>query len=129
MTTNQKNKKSIKKFTDLKVYENLYDAAALVIKKIAFGLPESDTKNQLNRGCKKICALVIEEFAQKSQRNSGKHLDKAIKECGEMIIRLRACQKLYPKLIDAKLCKKAISVYNQSSKQLSVLKNSWKHSK
>ncbi len=67
----QSDKKSIRSFRDLEVYQNSYKAMLLVMKEIIPKLPNSekyDLKDQLSRSCKAIPRLIAEGYAKRHQR-------------------------------------------------------------
>jgi len=123
-------RKPIKSFRDLEVYQNLYKAAILVMKEIIPKLPQDEKyglKEQLNRACKSPCALIAEGFAKKHLKKSfKKYLDDAIGECNEMITHLSYCRDLYSREVDVKLCDQLIDLYDKSSRQLFNLGKVWK---
>ena len=65
------NKKIIRSFRDLEVYQNTYKAMLLVMKGIVPKLPDSekyDLKDQLSRSCKAIPRLIAEGYAKRHQK-------------------------------------------------------------
>jgi len=84
------NKKPIRSFRDLEVYQNTYRASVVVMTKIIPKLPDSekyDLKDQLSRSCKAIPRLVAEGYAKRHQKAGfQKYLDDAMAECNETII-------------------------------------------
>lgn len=125
------NKKTIKSFRDLDVYQNLYKAMILVLTKILPTLPNEekfDLKDQMRRACKAGPALIAEGFAKRYQKkNWQKYIDDTIGECNEMIHHLSVCMDAYSQYIDTKLCEEIIEIYNTSCKQLTNLGKSWKN--
>jgi len=85
MDNNQK--KPIKSFKDLEVYQNTYKAMLKVMKEIVPKLPELekyDLRDQLSRSCKAIPRLIAEGYAKKHQKAGfQKYLDEAMGECNE----------------------------------------------
>jgi len=124
-------KKTIKKFQDLIVYQNLYRAMILVLTKIIPKLPKEekyDLGDQMRRACKAGPALIAEGFAKRYQKkNWQKYIDDTIGECNEMIHHLSVCMDAYSQYIDTKLCEEIIEIYNTSCKQLTNLGKSWKN--
>lgn len=122
---------TIKTFTDLDVYKNLYQASLIVIKEIIPKLPENEKYNlvdQIRRCCMSPCALISEGYAKKNQKLAWKkYLQDAIGECNEMIIHLSYVRDLYPDRIDPTLSNKLIDVYDVSGKQLYRLAESWQN--
>ena len=127
---NNQNKKTIKSFRDLQVYQNLYKAMKLVLTRILPTLPKEerfDLKDQMRRCCKSGPALIAEGFAKRYQkRNWQKYIDDTIGECNEMNHHLSVCIDAYPNYVDTKLCEQLIDIYDHSSRQLTNLKKSWR---
>lgn len=127
----ESNKKTIKSFRDLNVYQNLYKAMVLVLTKILPKLPNEekfDLKDQMRRACKAGPALIAEGFAKRYQKkNWQKYIDDTIGECNEMIHHLSVCIDVYSKYVDRKICEEIIDLYDHSSRQLTSLKKSWKN--
>ncbi len=125
------NKKTIRSFRDLKVYQNLYKAMVLVLTKILPQLPTEekfDLKDQMRRCCKTSPALIAEGFAKRYQKKSWqKYIDDTIGECNEMIHHLSVCIDIYPRYIDVKLSQQLIDIYDHCSRQLTKLKKSWQN--
>lgn len=86
------NKKPIKSFRDLEVYNNTYRASIEVANKILPLLPKCekyDLYSQLSRSTKAILRLIAEGFAKKHQRlGFQRYIDEAMAECNETIVRL-----------------------------------------
>ena len=122
-------KKPIKSFRDLEVYQNTYKAMIPVMEKIVPVLPESekyDLKDQLSRACKSIPRLIAEGYAKRHQKlGFQKYLDDAMAESNEMVVSLEQCRDLYSKYIDKDLCIKLIEVYEISGRQLYKLSMAW----
>lgn len=127
----ESNKKAIKSFRDLRVYQNLYKAMILVLTKILPKLPNEekfDLKDQMRRACKAGPALIAEGFAKRYQKKSWqKYIDDTIGECNEMAHHLAVCIDVYSKYVDRKICEEVIDLYDHSSRQLTSLKKSWKN--
>jgi len=125
------NKRTIKTFRDLNVYQNLYKAMILVLTKILPNLPNEekfDLKDQMRRACKAGPALIAEGFAKRYQKkNWQKYIDDTIGECNEMLHHLSVCIDVYSKYIDKKICEEAVDLYDHSSRQLTSLKKAWKN--
>lgn len=122
---------TIKTFTDLDVYKNLYQASLIVIKEIIPKLPENEKYNlvdQIRRCSMSPCALISEGYAKKNQKLAWKkYLQDAIGECNEMITHLSYVRDLYQDRIDRNLSNKLINVYDVSGKQLYRLAESWQN--
>jgi four helix bundle protein len=123
------NKKKIKSFRDLDVYQRTYQASIEVMTKIITKLPDSekyDLRGQLSRSCKAIPRLIAEGYAKRHQvRGFQKYLDDAMAECNETVVSLSQCRDIYPKHINIKLCEKLIDTYDVSGRQLYRLEESW----
>ena len=128
---NGENKKSIKSFQDLIVYQNLYKAMVLVHTKIMPSLPKEerfDLIDQMRRASKAGPALIAEGFAKRYQKRQWmKYINDTIGECNEMINHLSVCIDIYGKHVDIGLCKEAIDIYDISCKQLTKLGQSWQN--
>ena len=124
-----KNKKPIKSFKDLEIYQNTYRASIVICKEILPKLPEEEKynlKDQLRRSCTTIPPLIAEGHAKKHQKKAfQKYLDDAIGECNETIVHLSYCRDLYPDRIDPKLCNQLIDIYDKSSRQAYKLIQVW----
>jgi four helix bundle protein len=132
---NNTNRKTIKSFQDLEVYQRLYKAMIIVLKDIVTKLPDEekyDLKDQIRRCCKASPALLAEGFAKRYQQKSWKkYLEDAIGESNEMIHHLSVCRDVYSKNINVDLCGDLINTYDIANRQLYTLHESWKdfHSK
>lgn len=123
------NKKSIKSFRDLEVYQNTYKSSIEVMTKIIPRLPNSekhDLTNQLSRSCKAIPRLIAEGYAKRHQKMGfQKYLDDAMGESNETMVSLEQCKDIYPNKIDTGLCDRLIKTYDISGRQLYKLSMSW----
>lgn len=123
------NKKPIRSYHDLDVYQNAYKASILVMTKIVPRLPVSekyDLKDQLSRSSKGVPRLIAEGFAKKHQKlGFQKYLDDAMAEANETEVGLCQCRDIYPTFIDLNLCNSLIDEYNKIGKQLFNLKLAW----
>ena len=123
------NKKPIRSYHDLDVYQNAYKAGILVMTRIIPKLPESekyDLKDQLSRSSKAVPRLIAEGFAKKHQKSGfQKYLDDAMAEANETQVGLCQCRDIYPAFIDTSLCNSLIDEYNKIGKQLFNLKLAW----
>lgn len=121
------NKKPIKSFRDLEVYQNSYGAMLLVMKELIPSLPNSekyDLKNQLGRSCKAIPRLIAEGYAKRHQRAGfQKYLDDAMGECNETIVSIEELRDLYGIKVD--LCNELIEIYDKTGRQLYNLSKAW----
>ena len=125
------NRKTIKGFQDLEVYQNLYKAMILVHKEIVPRLPKEekfDLGDQMKRASKGAPALIAEGFAKRYQKRQWKkYLNDTVGECNEMIHHLSVCIDVYDRYVDVKLCKEAIDIYDISCKQLTKLGQIWQN--
>ena len=129
----QSDKKSIRSFRDLEVYQNSYKAMLLVMKEIIPKLPNSekyDLKDQLSRSCKAIPRLIAEGYAKRHQRlGFQKYLDDAMGECNETIVSLEQCRDIYGEYLDKNILDSLIKTYDINGRQLYYLSVSWKNFK
>lgn len=125
------NRKPIKSFRDLEVYQNLYKAMILVHTKIVPSLPKEekfDLGDQMKRASKGAPALVAEGFAKRYQiKQWKKYLNDTVGECNEMIHHLSVCIDVYNRYVDVELCKEVVDIYDISCKQLTKLGQSWQN--
>jgi four helix bundle protein len=121
------NKKPIRSFKDLEVYQNTYQACVVVHQKILPKLPKNehfDLYDQLSRSTKAAPRLIAEGFAKKHQQSGfQKYLDDAMGECNETIVGLEQVKDIYK--IELELCTQLIDVYDKSAKQLFRLAEAW----
>jgi len=122
-------KKPIKSFRDLNVYQGSYKAMVLMMKEIIFKLPNSekyDLTDQLSRSCKAVPRLIAEGYAKRHQRAGfQKYLDDAMGECNETIVGLETIKDIYTKFVNTDLCDQLIDVYDKSGRQLFNLSKAW----
>ena len=123
------NKKPLKSFRDLDVYQNTYGSMLIVMQKIIPSLPETekyDLKDQLSRSAKAIPRLIAEGYAKRHQKAGfQKYLDDAMAECNETIVSLEQCRDIYGKFIDLGVCQKLVESYDISGRQLYKLCMAW----
>jgi len=121
------NKKPIRSFRDLEVYQNSYQAMLLVMREIIPKLPDSekyDLKDQLSRSCKAIPRLIAEGYAKRHQKQGfQKYLDDAMGECNETIVSLEQVKDIYK--INVELCNELIRTYDKTGRQLYNLSTAW----
>lgn len=122
-------KKPIRSFRDLNVYNSTYQTSIIVMTKIIPKLPDSekfDLKDQLSRSCKAIPRLIAEGYAKRHQKfGFQKYLDDAMAECNETVVSLEQCKDIYGSLLDTKLCEELINIYDISGRQLYKLREAW----
>ncbi len=124
-------KKVIRSFQDLDVYQRLYKAMLVTLKEIVPKLPQEekyDLKDQLRRCCKASPALLAEGFAKRYQiRSWKKYLEDAMGECNEMIHHLSVAKDIYGNYINKPICLSLIKEYDIANRQLYRLHESWKN--
>lgn len=124
---NHKNKKPIRSFKDLEVYQNSYGAMLVVHREILPKLPPSekyDLCDQLSRSTKAVSRLIAEGYTKKHQKAGfQKYIDDAHTESNETIVGLEQCKDLYN--INPVLCNKLIDTYDKISRQLFKLAEAW----
>ena len=125
----EKDKKPIKSFQDLDVYQGTYKAMLIVFKEILPKLPkeeEYDLKDQLRRSSKAIPRLIAEGHSKRHQKKGfQKYLDDAMAESNETIVSLCQARDLYPRYVDVNVCNELIDIYDKSSRQLYNLSLAW----
>ena len=124
-----KDKKPIKSFQDLDVYQNSYKAMLSVFKHILPKLPkeeEYDLKDQLRRSAKAIPRLIAEGHSKRHQkRGFQKYLDDAMAESNETIVSLSQAKDVYYSYVDVNICNELIDIYDKTSRQLYNLSLAW----
>ena len=123
------NIKRIVSFEDLEVYRNTYRGMLIVMEKIVPNLPSNerfDLMDQIRRATKAIPRLIAEGYAKRHQKAGfQKYIDDAMAECNENIVSLEQCRDLYSKEVDVDICKKLISSYDISGRQVYKLSEAW----
>ena len=123
------NKKQIRSYHDLDVYQNAYKASLLVMKEIVPKLPESekyDLRSQLSRSSKAVPRLIAEGFAKKHQKAGfQKYLDDAMAEANETGVGISQVKDIYPKYVNIELCNQLIDLYDKISRQTFNLRRAW----
>ena len=121
------NKKLIKSFRDLEVYQNTYKASIVIMKKVIPKLPPSekfDLADQLSRACKAIPRLITEGYAKRHQKSGfQKYLDDAMGESNETIVCLEHCKDIYG--INSSSIDMLIDIYDKSGRQMFKLADAW----
>jgi len=121
------NKKIIRSFRDLDVYQNASKACKIVFEKILPKIPKSeekDLRDQLSRSSKAVPRLISEGYAKKHQvKGFQKYLDDAHAESNETIVGLEQCVDLYN--IEPIICRNLIDLYDKISRQLYKLALAW----
>ncbi len=124
------NRKPIRSFRDLEVYQNSYAASIEVITKVVPKLPkeeQNDLSSQLRKSSKAIPRLIAEGYSKKHQKKGfQKYLDDALAESNEVIVSLSHVRDLYSRFVDPKLSERLIDVYDKTSRQIYNLAKSWR---
>ena len=124
---NTSNKKPIRSFRDLDVYQNSYKTMLIVHKEILPKLPSSekfDLRDQLSRSTKAIPRLIAEGYSKKHQKAGfQKYLDDAHTESNESIVGIEQCRDLYN--LNTQQCDDLVDMYDKISRQLFNLAEAW----
>jgi len=124
------NRKPIRSFRDLEVYQNSYAASIEVITKVVPKLPkeeQNDLASQLRRSSKAIPRLIAEGYSKKHQKKGfQKYLDDALAESNEVIVSLSHVRDLYSRFVDPRLSERLIDIYDKTSRQIYNLAKSWR---
>jgi len=122
-------KKPIRSFKDLEVYQTSYRAMREVFKDILPKLPveeKYDLVDQLRRATKAVPRLIAEGHSKRHQRKGfQKYLDDAMAESNETIVSLLQAKDLYSSFVDIKLCERLIDTYDKISRQCYNLALAW----
>jgi len=122
-------KKPIRSFHDLDVYQNSYEAMLIVFNEILPKLPKEekyDLTDQLRRSSKAIPRLIAEGHSKRHQkRGFQKYIDDAMAESNETIVSICQAKDLYGNNIDVEVYKKLIDIYDKISRQLYKLGVAW----
>ena len=126
-------RKPIRSFHDLEIYQNTYASSITVMTEIVPKLPKEekyDLSDQIRRACKAVPRLIAEGYSKKHQQKGfQKYLDDALAESNEMIVSLSHVRDLYSTFIDPKLTQSLIELYDKASRQIYTLAKSWKNFK
>ncbi len=113
------NKKTIKSFQDLEIYQSTYKAMLLVCKSILPKLskPEQSVlKEQLRSSVDAIPRIIVEGYSRRHQNKEFlKYCEDALAKNNDTIVSLRQVIDLYPTFIDVSLCKELLDTYNKAS--------------
>jgi four helix bundle protein len=122
-------KKSVRTFHDLAVYQAAYQAMLSVFKHILPALPAEekyDLTDPLRRSTKPIPRLIAEGHAKRHQKKGfQKYLDDAMAESSETMVSLTQAKDLYPSSINVQLCVQLIDTYDKISRQCYNLALAW----
>ncbi len=122
-------KKPIRSFHDLDVYQNSYEAMLIVFNQVLPKLPKEekyDLIDQLRRSSKAIPRLIAEGHSKRHQKKGfQKYIADAMAESNETIVSLCQAKDLYGNQLDIDVCKKLIDNYDKISRQLYKLGVAW----
>ena len=111
------NKKPIRSFQDLEVYQTAYQAMLEVFRHVLPKLPAEekyDLLDQLRRSIKAVPRLIAEGHSKRHQKKGfQKYLDDAMAESNETIVSLTQAKDLYSSLVDVKICERLIDIYDK----------------
>jgi len=120
-------KKTIRSFRDLDVYQESYNATLIVFKELLPQLPDSekyDLKDQLSRSVKAVPRLIAEGYAKRHQKMGfQKYIDDAMAECNETIVGIEMCRDIFK--ANTELCEKLVDIYDKCGRQLYNLSMAW----
>jgi four helix bundle protein len=123
------NKKPIRGYQDLEVYQVAYQAMLDVFKYILPKLPAEekyDLVDQLRRSSKTIPRLIAEGYAKRHQkRGFQKYLDDTMAESNETKVSLNQAKDLYSYAVDIIICEKLIDTYDKIGRQCYKLAAVW----
>jgi len=123
-------RKPIRSFYDLEVYQETYKACIVVLTQILPRLPKEeqyDLVDQLRRSAKAIPRLIVEGYSKRHQsKGFQKYLDDALQESNETIVSLSQVRDIYRNHVDPRQCEELIKRYDKSSRQIYVLSRKWK---
>ncbi|MBN2559326.1 MAG: four helix bundle protein [Phycisphaerae bacterium] len=123
------NRKPVRTFHDLAVYQAAYQAMLDVFKHVLPALPVEeryDLTDQLRRSTKAIPRLIAEGHAKRHQKKGfQKYLDDALAESNETMVSLTQAKDLYPSLVDNEICVRLIDTYDKISRQCYNLALAW----
>jgi four helix bundle protein len=123
------NKKPIRSFHDLEVYQIAYQGMLEVFKHILPTLPveeKYDLVDQLRRSTKAVPRLIAEGHSKRHQKKGfQKYLDDAMAESNETMVSLTQAKDLYFSLVDVKKCERLIDTYDKISRQCYNLAIAW----
>ena len=122
-------KKPIRSFKDLEVYQVSFEAANIIAREIIPKLPLKDPYNirdQLARSSMAIPRLIAEGYGKRHQRlGFCKYLDDANSESNETQVTLEQAKVAYGHLLDIKLVDELVITYDRISRQTYNLSSSW----
>jgi four helix bundle protein len=120
-------KKPIRSFLDLDVYQSTYQASIVVLTQIIPKLPKEecfDLANQLRSSVQAVTRLIAEGYSKRHQKKGFQSLlDDAMEESNETIVSLSHTKDAYK--IEVELCTKLVDVYDKASRQLYNFSLAW----
>ncbi len=123
------NKKPIRSFQDLEVYQTAYQAMLEMFRHVLPKLPAEekyDLVDQLRRSIKAVPRLIAEGHSKRHQKKGfQKYLDDAMAESNETIVSLTQAKDIYSSLVDVKMCERLIDIYDKISRQCYNLALAW----
>ncbi|MBN1786961.1 MAG: four helix bundle protein [Sedimentisphaerales bacterium] len=123
------NKKPIRSFHDLEVYQTAYQAMLEVFEYLLPKLPveeKYDLTAQLRRSTKAIPRLIAEGHSKRHQKKGfQRYLDDTMAESNETIVSLTQAKDLYPSMVDVDRCERLIDTYDKISRQCYNLALAW----
>ena len=127
METKKPEKRKIRSFRDLDVYQSSYACSIEIHRKILPKLPGNekwDLKDQLLRASKAVPRLIAEGFAKKHQRAGfQKYFDDAMVEANETGVCLDRVKDIYD--IEVEFCTVFVDRYDKIGRQLFLLSEAW----
>lgn len=122
-------KKPVRSFHDLEVYQLAYQAMLDVFKYVLPSLPieeKFDLVDQLRRSSKAIPRLIAEGHSKRHQRKGfQKYLDDAMTESNETVVSLTQAKDLYSSNVKVEICERLMDVYDKVSRQCYNLALAW----
>ena len=123
------NKKPIRSFQDLEVYQTAYQAMLEVFKNVLPKLPAEekyDLVDQLRRSVKAVPRLIAEGHSKRHQKKGfQKYLDDAMAESNETIVSLTQAKDLYSPPVSVEICERLTDIYDKISRQCYNLAIAW----
>lgn len=124
-------KKILRSFQDLEVYQTSYTASIIMMTKIIPKLPKEeqyDLASQLRRSAKAIPRLIAEGYSKRHQKKGFQALlDDAMQESNETIVSLSHVKDIYK--FEIELCKELMDTYDKISRQIYKLSLAWSNFK
>ncbi|MBI5699662.1 four helix bundle protein [Candidatus Saganbacteria bacterium] len=126
----ERDKRPIRSFLDLEVYQDTYRSSILILTEVIPRLPKTeqdDLGDQMKRACKAVPRLIAEGYSKRHQnRGFQKYLDDALAESNEMIVCLSHCKDVYGRFMNMPLINQLLDTYDKSSRQIYNLSKAWR---